>query len=305
MDRFDAMLVFTRIVERQSFVRAAEDLGLPASTATDAVKQLERRLGVRLLDRTTRQVRPTPDGEAYYRRCLGILADVEDAESTLSGAEPQGLLRVNVLGSQARQIILPALSDFYERYPKVDLFLSEADRFVDLVREGIDCVIRAGQPGESELVGRQIALLQEATLASPEYLARYGHPNSWDDLDGHRIVGYFSSALGSVMPLEFVVDGEIKTVPLPARLMVSGTDTLLAAALKGMGIIQVPRYAVLGHIEAGNLVEILPETPPEALPIYVLYPSSRHLSLRVRTFVDWIVDLYREIDDRQGLRRST
>ncbi len=304
MDRFDAMRVFTRIVERQSFVRAAKDLGLPASTATDAVKQLERRLGVRLLDRTTRQVRPTPDGEAYYRRCLGILDDVEDAESALGGAEPQGLLRVNVLGSHARQIILPALPRFYERYPQIDLYLSEDDRFVDLLREGVDCVIRAGQPGESELVGRQIALLHETTVASPDYLARYGQPDRWDALEGHLVVGYYSSALGSVMPLEFVVDGEIRTVSLPARLMVSGTDTLLAAALKGLGIIQVPRYAVARHIQAGDLVEILPGTPPTAMPVHVLYPSSRHLSLRVRTFVDWIVDLYREIDERHDPPRS-
>lgn len=293
------MRVFTRIVERQSFVRAAEDLGLPASTATDAVKQIERRLGVRLLDRTTRQVRATPDGQAYYRSCLAILDDVEDAESALSGAEPQGLLRVNLLGSQARQIILPALPSFYERYPKIDLYLSEADHFVDLLREGVDCVIRAGRPDNSELVGRQIALLHEATVASPDYLKRHGRPDSWDALDAHQMVGYYSSALGSVMPLEFVVDGEIKTVALPARLTVNGTDTLLAAALQGMGIIQVPRYAVARHIEAGKLVEILAQTPPTAMPVHIFYHSRRHLSVRVRTFIDWVVDLYRDIDERR------
>lgn len=296
MDRLDAMRVFARIVERQSFVRAAEDLGLPASTATDAVKQLEQRLGVRLLDRTTRQVRPTPDGEAYYRSCLSILDDVEDAESALSGTEPQGLLRVNVLGSQARQVILPALPRFYERYPQLDLYLSEADHFVDLLREGVDCVIRAGQPDNTELVGRQIALLHETTVASPDYLDRHGRPPRWDALNGHQMVGYYSSALGSVMPLEFVVDSEVKTVALPTRLMVSGTDTLLAAALQGLGIIQVPRYAIAHHIEAGRLVEILPDAPPTAMPVHIFYHSRRHLSVRVRTFIDWVVDLYRDIN---------
>lgn len=296
MDRLDAMRVFTRVVERQSFVRAAEDIGLPASTATDAVKQIERRLGVRLLDRTTRQVRATPDGEAYYRSCLRILEDVEDAESALGSAEPQGLLRVNLLGSQARQIILPALPSFCERFPKIDLYLSEADHFVDLLREGVDCVIRAGQPDKTDLVGRQIALLQETTVASPDYLRRHGRPDRWDALGGHRMVGYYSSALGSVMPLEFVVDGEIRAVELPTRLTVSGTDTLLAAALQGMGIIQVPHYAVARHIKAGTLVEILHQTPPTAMPVHIFYHSKRHLSVRVRTFIDWVVELYREID---------
>lgn len=243
-------------------------------------------------------MRATPDGEAYYRRCLGILGDVEDAESALSGAEPQGLLRVNLLGSQARQIILPALPDFYERYPQIDLYLSEADHFVDLLREGVDCVIRAGRPDNSELVGRQIALLHETTVASPDYLKRHGRPDRWDALNGHQMVGYYSSALGAVMPLEFVVDGEIRTVTLPTRLTVSGTDTLLAAALRGMGIIQVPHYAVARHIRAGRLVEILPQTPPTPMPVHIFYHSRRHLSVRVRTFIDWVVDLYRDIDRR-------
>ncbi|MHB2267650.1 LysR family transcriptional regulator [Aliihoeflea sp. PC F10.4] len=296
MDRLDAMLVFTRVVERQSFVRAAEDLALPASTVTDAIKKLERRIGVRLLERTTRQVRVTLDGDAYYRRCVDILGDIEDAESAFSAAEPGGLLRANVLGSQAREMILPHLPAFLDRYPQIDLHLSEADRFVDPVREGFDCVIRAGASQESDLVGRQIALLREATIASAGYVQRFGMPKRWDKLDGHRMVGFHSSRLGAVMPLEFQVDGELRTVTLPTRLVVSGTESLLAAALEGIGIIQVPRYSIRAHIERGALVEMLAQTPPSPTPIHVLYPPNRHLSLRVRVFIDWIVELYRKLE---------
>ena len=152
MDRIDAMRVFARVLERGSFVRAAEDLGLPASTATDAVKQLEARLGVRLLQRTTRQVSPTLDGEAYYRRCLAILDDIEEAESAFSGARPRGLLRIDVQGAQARRVIVPALPRFFAEYPDLALFMGEGDRFVDLVREGVDCVLRAGELRESDLI---------------------------------------------------------------------------------------------------------------------------------------------------------
>ncbi|MGC4026881.1 MAG: LysR family transcriptional regulator [Mesorhizobium sp.] len=296
MDRIDAMRVFARIVERRSFVRAAEDMGLPASTATDAVKQLERRLGVRLLDRTTRQVRPTLDGESYYRHCVNILDEIEEAESVLSDAQPRGLLRVNMLGTHARQIVLPALPAFLDRYPKLNMHLSEADRFVDLVREGIDCVIRAGQLHQSDLVGRQIALLKEVTVVSPDYIVRFGNPAHLDELEGHQMVGFHSSTTGGVMPLEFIVEGRPRNVTLPARLMVSGTDTLRQAALRGLGIIQVPRYSVAGDIADGRLIEILPHNAPEPMPVHVLYPSSRQLSLRVRVFIDWVVDLFKQRD---------
>src|SRR5277367_4722555 len=172
----DAMRVFARVVARGSFVRAAEDLRLPASTATDAVKQLEARLGVRLLQRTTRQVRATLDGEAYYRRCLSILDDIEEAESGFRGARPRGLLRVDVQGTQARRFIVPALPRFFAAYPDLELFMGEGDRFVDIVREGIDCVLRAGEPKESDLIARRIAILPETTVASAEYVGRFGMP---------------------------------------------------------------------------------------------------------------------------------
>lgn len=292
MDRLDTLRVFTRIVERGSFVRAAEDLGLPPSTVTDAIKQLEARLQVRLLQRTTRQVRTTLDGEAYYQRCLTILADFDEAESAFREAKPRGLLRVEVQGTQARRVIVPALPRFFETYPDVDLFMSEGDRYVDLVREGIDCVLRVGQPKESDLVARRIAMLREVTVASPGYVARYGMPTRWNALEGHCMVGFRSSAIGGVLPLEFMVDGVCNTAMLPMRLAVNGADTYRVAAETGLGMIQVPRYAVAEQLAAGTLVELLPDTPPSPSPVYVLYPRSRQLSLRVRVFIDWVAKEY-------------
>lgn len=292
MDRIESMRVFARVVERRSFSRAAEDFGLPASTVTEAVKQLEGRLNVRLLQRTTRQVSVTLDGEAYYERCLAILADIEEAESALRGARPRGLLRVEAHGTQARRVIVPNLPSFLADYPDIELYLSEGDRFVDLVREGVDCVLRAGEPRESDLVARRVALLREVTVASVDYVARHGVPQSFDALDGHRMVGFRSSATGGVLPLEFMVGGVRRTVSLPATLSVNGTDTYRAAALAGFGLIQVPHYAVAQDLAAGALVELLPDTPPSPTPIHILYPRSRQLSPRVRVFIDWVVKLY-------------
>lgn len=298
MDRIGAMRVFVRIVERQSFSRAAVDLGLPASTATDAVKMLEQRLGVRLLDRTTRAVRVTLDGEAYHRRCLSILAQIDEADSAFGG-RPRGLLRVSVLGPTARGVILPALPGFLASHPELDLHLNEADRFVDLVREGIDCVIRGGPLGESDLVGRQVALLPEVTLAAPDYLARHGTPHRWDALEGHLMIGFHSSARG-ILPLEFQVAGRLHHVTLPTRLVVEGAETMRTAALMGLGIVQLPRYSIAGQIAAGRLVELLTDTPPRPMPLHVLWPRDRQLSLRVRVFVDWVVTLFRDLGATPG-----
>ncbi|EKM99960.1 MULTISPECIES: LysR family transcriptional regulator [unclassified Acidocella] len=292
MDRFDHMRVFVRILERGSFVRAAEDLSLPASTVTDALKQLEARLGTRLLQRTTRQVRATPDGEAYYRRCLSILADMEDAESAFSSAKPRGFLHVEAQGSQVRRIILPGLPAFLDRYPELELYVSEGDRFVDLIREGVDCALRAGQPAESDLIARRLALMPEGTFASPAYLARHGTPPSWDQLAGHKMVGFRSSATGGVLPLEFRVGKAVKTVSLPCVLSVNGAESYKEAALQGLGLIQVPHYGVEAELRDGRLVEVLAHTPPTPLPLYVLYPRNRQLSLRVRVFIDWVAGEY-------------
>ncbi|MBN9007033.1 MAG: LysR family transcriptional regulator [Rhizobiales bacterium] len=292
MDRFDAMRVFTRVVERRSFTLAADDLGLPRSTVTDAVKQLEARLGVRLLQRTTRHVSPTLDGEAYHQRCLSLIADLEDAESAFGGAIPKGPLRCEVHGRLARYFLLPRLAEFFAQYPEIDLYMSEGDRLVDPVREGIDCVLRAGELRDSDMIARCVAMLEEITCASPAYLDRFGTPKNIDALDGHRMVGFHSSATGTLLPLEFSVDGAIRNVTLPATFTVNSADTLVEAARQGFGLVQAPRYPLADDIRRGTLAVVLPDVAPSPTPVSLLYPRHRQLSLRLRVFIDWVVRVF-------------
>jgi DNA-binding transcriptional LysR family regulator len=290
LDKLDSMRLLVRVVERQSFSAAASDLGLPRSSATTAIKRYEERLGVRLLQRTTRQVTPTLEGEIYYRRCKAILAEVEDAEAALAGGEVRGLLRIDVHGPMARTFVLPALPAFLERHPELTLHIGEGDRFVDIVREGYDCVIRAGEIADSDLMVRRLGLAQEATLASPEYLARRGVPRTLEDLQGHEMVGFASSRTGQVLPLEFSVGAELRTLTLPCRITVTNSDTYADLARLGFGLMQAPRYRYAKDRAAGTLVEVLGDHPPSPTPISVLYPKSRQLSPRVRVFIDWLVE---------------
>ncbi|TKT79337.1 LysR family transcriptional regulator [Aquamicrobium sp. LC103] len=294
MDRLDAMRLFTRVVERRSFTQAAQDLGIPRSTATQVIQQMENRLGVRLLQRTTRTVRPTLDGEAYHRRCIAILADIEDAEGAFVGSRPKGLLRVDVHGTLARHFLLPALPQFLEAYPGIELHMSEGDRLVDLVREGIDCVLRVGVPQDSDMIARRVAMLEEVTLAAPAYIERFGTPDDLDDLaGGHRMIGFHSDAAGGLLPLEFTTGGKIRNVTLPAAISVNAAESYVAAAKLGLGLIQVPRYHVEAALASRELVELLPGFPPAPTPVSLLYPTSRQLSPRVRLFIDWVIRQFR------------
>jgi DNA-binding transcriptional LysR family regulator len=288
MDRFDAMRLFARIVERRSFSLAAQDLGLPRSTVSEAMQQLEARLGTRLLQRTTRHVSPTLDGEAYYRRCLAIIADIEEAESAFGDKKPSGLLRVDVYGTLARHFMLPALPKFLAANPDLRMHIGEGERLVDPIREGIDCVLRVGEPKDSTMVGRRIAMLEEVTCASPDYLQHFGTPRTPDDLDGHRSVGVVSTVTGDLFPLEFSVNGSLRHITLPSTVTVTGGQTAIALTQLGLGLIQCPRYHIAADLAAGRLVEVLPDFPPSPTPVSVLYPHSRQLSLRVRVFVDWL-----------------
>lgn len=294
MDRFDAMRVFMRIVERRSFSRAADDLGLPRSSVTDAVQGLEARLGVRLLHRTTRQVNPTLDGEAYYQRCVSLIADLEDAEGAFVGAKPSGLVRVDVHGTQARHFLLPGLRRFHEAYPDIRLHFSEAHQPVDMIREGFDCILRAGDLADSSLVRRKLASLDRGTFASPEYLERVGIPKTPDDLDGHEMIGLLAPDTPGVIPLNFQMADQVRTVGLPAILTVTGPETNVAAACHGLGLLQIPRYRAQPELERGSLVEILSDFPPTPLPVHALYSHRRQLSPRLRVFIDWAQQQFRD-----------
>jgi DNA-binding transcriptional LysR family regulator len=294
MDRFDAMRVFTRIVERRSFTQAADDLGLPRSSVTDAVQGLEARLGVRLLQRTTRQVSPTLDGEAYYQRCVSLIADLEDAEGAIVGAKPSGLIRVDVHGTQARHFLLPGLPRFREMYPDIRLHFSEAHQPVDLIREGFDCILRAGELADSPLIRRRLATLDRGTFASPDYLRRHGTPATPDDLDGHEMIGLLAPDTTEIRPFAFRVGATVRRITLPAMMTVTGAETNVAAACLGLGLIQVPRYRVRSELASGALVEVLAGFPPSPLPVHVLYSHTRQLSPRLRVFIDWMAEQYRD-----------
>ncbi|WP_438853118.1 LysR family transcriptional regulator [Brevundimonas nasdae] len=302
MDRFDAMRVFTRVVERRSFTHAADDLGLPRSSVTDAIKGLEARLGVRLLQRTTRQVAPTLDGEAYYRRCLRLISDLEDAEAGFTGVKASGLVRIDVHGTQARHFLLPGLPRLLEAYPDLRLHISEAHHTIDIVREGFDCILRAGDlTVDSSLIKRRLATLERGTFASPDYIRRFGQPETPQDLraenlkaGGHRMVGLYAPDAPEVAPLDFMIKGKPSHVVLPSAITVTGPETNVASALLGLGLIQVPRYRVEAALASGELVEVLSDYPPTPLPVHVLYSHTRQLSPRLRVVIDWMVEQFRE-----------
>ena len=300
MDRFDALRIFVRIVERRSFSLAATDLGMPRSSVTRGIQQLEARLGVRLLRRTTRHVTPTPDGQAYYQRCLAVMADLDEADAACAGATPQGLVRIDVHGTLARFFLLPSLRRLFDRYPGIRLHVGEADRSVDPIREGVDCMLRVGEPSDSSMIGRRVGVLEQGTYASPEYLARLGTPDTPGDLAGHQMVGFTASSAGLAQPLEFRTGSECMPVMLPHLVSVANPETNVAAALLGLGLVQVPRYRVAANLAAGTLVEVLAGFAPPPLSVYVLYPERRPLSPRARTIIDWLAAEFTTQLDQPG-----
>lgn len=295
MDRFDALRLFTRIVARGSFSRAAAELEIPRATATLAIKQLEARLGTRLLERTTRQVRATAEGQAFAERCHHLLRELDDAESLLQQRADhlQGILRVDVHGSHASHVILPRLGEFHSRHPQLQLVLGSGDRQVDLLREGVDCVVRSGWPRDSSLVARRLAVLPEVVCASPGYLGRHGIPQQPDDLrSGHQAVRFFTPDYDSDYPFEFIIDGQRREFVLPGWIAVNEAGAYLAAAVHGHGLIQLPRLSAEAHLQTGQLVEVLAGWPSPGLPVSVMYPQHRQSSPRLRVFIDWLLEIY-------------
>ncbi|MDP3847500.1 MAG: LysR family transcriptional regulator [Pseudomonas sp.] len=298
MDKFQAMRVFTRIVELGAFGKAADSLQVPRASVTILIKQLEAQLGVQLLQRTTRHVQTTLDGAAYYQRCVQLLADLEDAEACFREGRqnPQGKLRVDLPSSLARLIVVPALPQFCARYPRIELEVGVSDRPVELIREGIDCVLRAGELHDSSLVARPLVQLRQLTCASPAYLQAHGVPTDLSQLHSHQAVNYFSALTGRRFDLEFQSGGELLRHSLHGPLAVNNADAYVAACEAGLGLIQVPYYHVAAQLKAGSLVEVLANCPPPSLPLTALYPAQRQLSRRVRVFVDWLVELFTQQD---------
>ena len=294
MDRLQAMQVFTRVVDTNSFTRAAETLDLPRASVTTIIQNLESFLGTRLMHRTTRRLSLTPDGAAYYERCVRILADVEETETSFQSGnkKPHGKLRIDMPGTIGRLLVIPSLSEFHTRYPDIDLQLGLTDRPVDLLQEGVDCVVRVGALQDSSLVARRIGIFEGVTCAAPDYLQKYGTPRTLDDLESHSAVNYFSSRTGRVIDWAFKVDGKEVEVKMKGSVSVNDADAYVTCGLEGFGLIQPALFMVLPHLQSGQLVEVLPEIKPMPMPISAVYPHSRHLSPKVRVFVDWIAELF-------------
>ncbi|MBP0589359.1 LysR family transcriptional regulator [Paraburkholderia sp. LEh10] len=294
MDRLQAMQVFTRVVDTNSFTRAAETLDLPRASVTTIIQNLEAFLGTRLLHRTTRRLSLTPDGAAYYERCVRILADVEETEASFQSGnkKPNGKLRVDMPGSIGRLLVIPQLCEFHTRYPDIDLQLGLSDRPVDLLQEGVDCVVRVGALQDSSLVARRIGLFEGVSCAAPAYLQRAGIPQTLEDLEQHKAVNYFSSRTGRIMDWSFLVGGKEVEVKMKGSVSVNDADAYVTCGIEGFGLIQPPLFMVLPHLRSGQLVEVLPEMKPLPMPISAVYPHSRHLSSKVRVFVDWIAELF-------------
>lgn len=295
MDQIQAMRVFARVVETGSFTRAAESLDLPKGSATKLVQQLETRLRVRLLNRTTRRVTVTPDGAAYYERAARLLNDLDEMEAAMlqANGNPSGRLRVDVGSSVARLIVIPALPDFYRRYPDIQLDLGVGDRPVDLITDNVDCVIRGGELQEQSLVARRIGNLPLIAVATPAYLAEHGTPAHPRELEArHTMINYFSPRTGRPYPHVFERDGERIEIDGRYKVSVNESNAHLAAVLSGLGISQVARFAALPHLASGELVEVLADWPHPPIPMHVVYPPNRHLSARVRAFVEWAAELF-------------
>jgi LysR family transcriptional regulator for bpeEF and oprC len=294
MNKLQAMEVFVQVVDAGSFTRAADALQLPKATVSTLVQGLEAALSAKLLHRTTRQVTVTTDGAAYYERCLRILSDVRDAEESVSRTRlsPSGRLRVDAPTGLSSEILVPALPVFFERYPDITLELGSSDRPVDLVEEGVDCAVRGGELVDTSLIARRVGVLNFVTAASPIYLRRFGTPQHPRELGNHRCVNYFSAKTGKTYDWDFRRGDEKIEVALPGTIALNDSNAYVQAGLAGLGIIQMTDYLMMQHVLSGRMVQVLPDWTSEPLPVHVVYPQNRHLSAKVRVFVEWVAELF-------------
>ncbi|HED1541784.1 TPA: LysR family transcriptional regulator [Kluyvera cryocrescens] len=295
MDQLMAMRAFTRVVETGNFTRAADSLNLPNATLSKLVKSLEAHLGVRLLHRTTRHVVATPEGQDYYEKAARVLIDIEEIDTSFSALQsrPKGYLRIDVGGSTAREVLIPALPDFLQRYPEIKIDLGVSDRPVDLISGNVDCVIRGGSLDDSSLIARHIGDAPMVTCATPGYLKTAGIPAYPDELrNGHKLVSYLSPLTGRAFPFRFIAEGEMREMKLQYHIGVNESNAHLAAAVAGMGIIQTFYYAAKDELNNGTLVEILQAWRPASYPFYVVYPQNRYMTHRLRVFIDWLTEVF-------------
>ncbi|MCS2157510.1 LysR family transcriptional regulator [Scandinavium sp. H11S7] len=299
MDKIHAMQLFIRVAELESFSRAADTLGLPKGSVSRQIQALENLLGVRLLHRTTRRVQLTQDGMVYYERAKDLLSNLDELDGMFQHdpTSISGRLRVDMPVGVARNLVIPKLPAFLQQYPGIELELSSSDHLVDVIREGFDCVVRVGTLKDSGLVARPIGKLTVINCASPNYLERFGYPETLDDLAGHAMVHYATSLGVRPQGFELNTDNQIRWLKTGGVLTVNSTETYHAACLAGLGIIQVPRIGVKDALRSGKLVEILPHYRAEPMPVSLIYPHRRNLSRRVHLFMEWLTDVLKSYVD--------
>jgi len=296
MDHLLAIRTFQRIVETRSFTKAAAHLSLPRSTVSKNLKALEAHLGTKLIQRTTRSIALTTEGAEYYRRISKLVTQLDETEGAMRdiGAAAKGRLRIDLHSSLANFVLMPVLEEFRERYPHIQLALGIGDRPVNLIEEGVDCAIRAGELADSSLIARTLYKDRLITCASPGYLEQCGVPKNLSDLEnGHSIVGYFSAATGEAWPLRFRTRGEDKQL---GAFDTSANDSaaLISMLVHGMGIGQTHASVARRFIESGELVPVLEELTHRQFPVSIIYPPTRQLNARVRIFIDWMVARFSE-----------
>lgn len=303
MNQLIAIRAFARVVEAGSFTRAADSLDMPVTSLSKLVRELESHLGVRLLQRTTRRVSVTAEGQAYYEKAGRLLRDLEDVDASFSAARgvPRGLLRVDIGGSTARDVLIPALPDFMARYPDIRIELGVSDRAVNLISENVDCVIRGGALDDSSLVARHLGDAHLITCASPHYLKAHGVPAYPDELrNGHRLVSYLLPSNGRAVPFRFRGEQGPFEIKAEHRLGVNESNAHLAAAVAGMGLVQTFSYAAGPALSSKALVEVLQPWRPAPYPFHVVYPNNRHVTHRLRVFIDWLVEVIPPLLNGEG-----
>ncbi len=288
MDRLDDMTIFTRVVDSRSFTAAAERLGLSKSVVSRRITDLENRLGARLLNRTTRRLSLTEVGQAFYERCVRILAEVDEAERSVADlyAQPRGTLRINAPMSFGMMHIAPAIGEFLGRHPGLEIEMDLNDRFVDLIDEGYDVAVRIGRLRDSSLVARRLAPARRVVVGSPAYFARHGRPRHPDDLTGHNCLIYSNAPLAEQW--QFRIDGEVRSIKVSGCLRVNNGEVLREAAIAGQGLAVLPTFIAGEALSRGLLDAVLVDCTVSEVAVHAVYPHNRHLSPKVRAFVDFL-----------------
>ncbi|MGE8063247.1 LysR family transcriptional regulator [Pseudomonas sp. NPDC089547] len=293
MNKLELLRTFVRVSEVSSFTLAAESLGLPRSTVSEQVKALERLLGTQLFNRTTRRVQATQDGALLYERSKDLLSGMDEIENLFSADDTElaGRLRIDLPTMMARRVIIPALPQFLQRFPRLEVELSCTDRQVDLLREGFDCVMRIGALHDLDVVARPVGQLSMRNCASLVYVARHGVPATLQDLVGHQLVHYVRTLGARSAGFEYVQDGEVHYQAMAGVVTVNNAEAYSAACLAGLGLIQVPAVGVAEHLQRGEMVSLLEGWQAPAMPVSLLYARQRHVPRRVQAFMQWLTVL--------------